>query len=91
VKTAPSFVAGLTAIAALGAGALLAAEDRALFEPRQVLITSWVEDAEGLIEQAPSGAGGLLPVGGERRAGAAADQTHRPTTLRPGAPRSSAP
>jgi len=89
MKTAPLLVAGLTAIAALGAGALLAAEDRALFEPRQARIASWVDEAADLMEQEPTGSGGLLPVAGEARASAL--ERNRRAVRHPGARRSSAP
>jgi hypothetical protein len=45
VKAAPFFVAGLTASAALAAGVLLAAEDRALFEPRHAMLIGLADDA----------------------------------------------
>jgi hypothetical protein len=40
----PSLMAAVTAVAALGAGALLAAEDRMLFEPQHAMLVGLVDD-----------------------------------------------
>ncbi|MBX3621048.1 MAG: hypothetical protein KF891_13845 [Rhizobacter sp.] len=55
MKAAPFFVAGLTASAALAAGALLTAEDRALFEPQHAMLVGLVDGAtvSPMASQAP--------------------------------------
>lgn len=52
MKSAPSFIAAVTAVAALGAGALLAIEDRMLFEPGEALLVALVDEV-GPALQAP--------------------------------------
>jgi hypothetical protein len=47
MKTAPHFVVGLTALAALSAGAVLAVEDRALFDPKQAMLLVPIDDGPG--------------------------------------------
>lgn len=54
MKPAPSLMAAVTAVAALAAGALLAAEDRMLFEPQQAMLVSWVDDMGALLVDEPS-------------------------------------
>lgn len=49
MKSAPSLMAAVTAVAALGAGALLAAEDRMLFEPQQAMLVGLVDDVGGAL------------------------------------------
>ncbi|MEO8154012.1 MAG: hypothetical protein ABI605_13150 [Rhizobacter sp.] len=44
MKIAPHFVVGLTSAAALSAGAILAVEDRALFDPQQTMLVMLAED-----------------------------------------------
>jgi hypothetical protein len=45
----PSIMAAVTAVAALAAGGLLAAEDRMLFEPQQVMLVGLVDDAGSVL------------------------------------------
>lgn len=47
MKSAPHLIAGFTAAAALGAVVLLAAEDRALFEPQHAAMLLEVVDPAG--------------------------------------------
>lgn len=53
MKAAPSFMAAVTAAAALGAGALLATEDRMLFEPQQAMLAGAAEDLGSLWGDGP--------------------------------------
>lgn len=53
MKTAPHFIVGLTVCFALGAGLLLAAEDRALFDPQHSMLSVLVEQVERAVS-APS-------------------------------------
>lgn len=47
MKTAPHFVAGLTALAALSAGMVLAVEDTALFDPKQAMLLLLLDEGPG--------------------------------------------
>lgn len=54
MKSAPSLMAAVTAVAALAAGALLAAEDRMLFEPQQAMLVGLVDDVGVLLDEDPA-------------------------------------
>ncbi len=74
MKSAPSLMAAVTAVAALAAGGLLAAEDRMLFEPQQAMLVGLVDDMSTLIDD-PAAA--RLPVEHRRtvsRAGSGAER-----------------
>ena len=47
MRTAPHFVVGLTALAALSAGVVLAVEDRALFDSRQAMLLVLIDESLG--------------------------------------------
>lgn len=46
MKPAPSMMVAATVAAALAGGALLAAEDRMLFEPQQAMLLGVIDDAD---------------------------------------------
>jgi hypothetical protein len=54
MKTAPSLMAAVTAVAALAAGALLAAEDRMLFEPQHAMLIGLVDDVSASLGEQPA-------------------------------------
>jgi hypothetical protein len=54
MKTAPSLMAAVTAVAALAAGALLAAEDRMLFEPQHAMLVGLVDDVSATLGEQPA-------------------------------------
>lgn len=55
MKSAPSLMAAVTAVAALAAGGLLAAEDRMLFEPQQAMLVGLLDDVSStLLEEQPA-------------------------------------
>ena len=53
MKTAPHFIVGLTAFAALGAGIVLSAEDPVLFDPQQAMLLVLADDAPGDANSSP--------------------------------------
>lgn len=53
MKPAPSLMAAVTAAAALAAGALLAVDDRMLFEPQQAMLAGLVDDVGELLAEPP--------------------------------------
>lgn len=74
MKPVPSLMAAVTAVAALAAGALLAAEDRMLFEPQQAMLVGLVDEAGMLLEEQPAP---RVPVEARRtvsRAGSGAER-----------------
>lgn len=70
MKTTPSLIAGLTASAALVAGVLLAAEDRALFEPQHAMLADLADPVGTGVSPAATrlDAHRLLPSAAELRA-----------------------
>jgi hypothetical protein len=54
MKSAPSLMAAVTAVAALAGTALLAAEDRMLFEPQQAMLVGLADELGEFFTEEPA-------------------------------------
>lgn len=75
MKSAPSLMAAVTAVAALAAGGLLASEDRMLFEPQQAMLVGVIDEiGSALLEEQPAVRHAMEPRRAVHRAGSGAQE-----------------